>query len=93
MVELRLKDHIDEKRYNKEHALIMGQNEGYKVKIKNLNNDIDDFNNKSNKVNLGSHWFVAKDKEHIVKTYLDKIILHKIKTVKITKKQVETLEL
>ncbi|MCE5347152.1 MAG: recombinase family protein [Bacteroidales bacterium] len=92
LVELRLKGHIDEKRYNKEYALILGQNEGNKIKIENLKKEIVNYNNtKSNLGKLQWNNFLADDKQPFIDKYLNKVVIHKINDVKLTEKELNDL--
>ena len=89
LVELRLKGHIDEKRYNKEHALILGQNEGYKIKIKNIKNEIEDYNNsKSNILKFRGDYWLTQNHQPFIDKYLNKVIIYKIINIKIPKNQI-----
>jgi hypothetical protein len=92
LVDLRIINHIDEQRYNKEHALIIGQNEGFKIKIKSIKNEIKNYNKaKTGEARLLYENLFSEDKQSFIDKYLNKIIIRKIKAVGITKKDIETL--
>lgn len=86
------KSDMTSKEYELNKRIINVKDDNLKFQIKSINNEIDQFNSISPD-KLSVKYFMTDDpnmKQSFIDKYLDKIIIHKIKEVAITEKQIKS---